>query len=99
MGLHIISRHRLVSTAGVVGMYTTMSMYTTIHPSVTITPVYKTAKEKCKVAVSSVTVQVEPVDLSTRPAQDSRHGQGLWSFVNTGPASHHGRRVWGRRRR
>ena len=38
-------------------------------------------------AVSSVTVQVEPVDLSTRPAQDSRPGPGLWSFVNTGPAS------------
>ena len=68
-------------------MYTTMAMYTTINPSVTITPVYKTAKEKCKVAVSSVTVQVEPVDLSVRPAQDSRPGPGLWSFIKSGPAS------------
>ena len=69
-------------------MTTVMSMYTTISPSVTITPVYSTSKEKqkfpLKLPVSSVTVQVEPVDLSTRPAQDNIHSPGLWSFLNTG---------------
>merc|ERR1711874_205128 len=65
-------------------MGSTMAMYTTISPSVTITPVYSSTKEKQKypfrAPVSSVSVQVEPVDLSTRPAED---GTGLCVFLNT----------------
>eukprot|EP00090_Calanus_glacialis_P012846 TRINITY_DN21473_c0_g1_i1.p1 TRINITY_DN21473_c0_g1~~TRINITY_DN21473_c0_g1_i1.p1 ORF type:complete len:188 (-),score=40.27 TRINITY_DN21473_c0_g1_i1:92-655(-) len=59
-------------------------MYATINPSVTITPVYNTTKHKQKCAtslpVSAVTVQVEPVDLSTRPTQHLGPGKGLWEF-------------------
>ena len=61
-------------------------MYTTINPSVTITPVYNTTKEKqkhpFKHSVSAVTVQVEPVDLSTRPAHHTGQESGLWAFLN-----------------
>ena len=61
-------------------------MYTTINPSVTITPVYNTTKEKQKhplkhPAVSAVTVQVEPVDLSTRPAHQAGQESSLWAFL------------------
>ena len=59
-------------------------MYATINPSVTITPVYNTTRHKQKCAtslpVSAVTVQVEPVDLSTRPTQHLGPGKGLWEF-------------------
>merc|ERR1712106_807653 len=50
------------------------------------TPVYNTTKEKHKYAfkhpVSAVTVQVEPVDLSTRPAPHAGQENSLWGFLN-----------------
>ena len=61
-------------------------MFTT--PSMTITPVYNTTQHKLKcpasLKVSTVTVQVEPVDLSTRPTHHAAQEKDLWGFT-TGP--------------
>ena len=58
-------------------------MFTT--PSMTITPVYNTTQHKLKcpasLKVSTVTVQVEPVDLSTRPTHHVVQERGLWGFA------------------
>eukprot|EP00092_Neocalanus_flemingeri_P021857 GFUD01023711.1.p1 GENE.GFUD01023711.1~~GFUD01023711.1.p1 ORF type:complete len:190 (+),score=44.43 GFUD01023711.1:116-685(+) len=58
---------------------------TTTTPSVTITPVYNTKGHKQKsppsFQLSAVTVQVEPVDLSTRPTQHVIQERGLWGFT------------------
>ena len=51
----------------------------------TITPVYNTTQHKLKcpasLKVSTVTVQVEPVDLSTRPTYHAVQERGLWGFA------------------
>jgi hypothetical protein len=54
-------------------------------PSVTITPVYNTTqhKQKCHtIQVSAVTVQIEPVDLSTQPTY---HGVQSSTVMETAP--------------